>query len=190
MLTLMPPGWKSSKSILCTGETVATSWKQSLGLISWAEDAMRKSQFKNLNYNFNDKGNTLTATMTLPKIKKVSSAPLKTLKDLRHELNKTFEELGVKVSFQPKTITVKAKNTSKKKNMGKINAVGKGGVVGKGAIMGKGKSNTPSFKNIDVLTFSFKSEYTPLVWLKFLTKFSALVTNSSKALALCSGVVI
>ena len=172
MLTLMPPGWQSNKVILCTGETVATSWKQSLGLISWAEDAMRRSQFKNLHYDFDETGKALTATMTLPKIKKVSSAPLKNLKDLRHELNKTFQELGVKLDLKKKTITLRA-NTPNNAPQIKKSPMGKGGAIGKGKA-------APNFRNMDILTFTFNSEYTPLAWLTFLTKFSGLEINSIK----------
>ena len=154
MSSLMPPGWESSGKILCTGETVATSWKQTLGLISWAEDTMRRSDFKNLNYSFNESSSVLSASMSLPKIQNISQQPTKKLNDLRFELNKIFQELGVDVKLNKKILKLSAPKQAQTKTFG------------------KGGQN-PISKEITTLTFSIKSEYTPLLWMKFLTKFSS-----------------
>lgn len=154
MASLMPPGWESLGKITCTGETVATSWKQKLGLISWAEDTMRKSEFKNLNYSFNDSSTTLSASMSLPKLEKISRQPTKRLEELRHELNKAFQEIGVKAILRKKIITLKAKQKQET------------------SVFGKGGPKVAT-KEINTLEFNIKSEHIPAVWLKFLTKFSS-----------------
>ena len=154
MNSLLPPGWESSGKILCSGETVATSWKNSIGLISWAEDAMRRSSFKNLNYSFSDTGNILSASMSLPKLPKIAQKPTKNMKDLRFELNKIFQELGITVNFSKKIIKLRAEQQAQAKTFGKSGP----------------KIVT---KDIETLGFKVKSEYTPLLWVKFLTKFSS-----------------
>lgn len=171
MATLMPPGWTSSGKISCTGSTVATSWKKGFGLLAWADETMRNSEFKNLNYRFDEKGVALSATLMLPKISKISMPPKQKMADLRFELNKAFQELGIKVSLGKKMIKLqapkRASQTGKPSPMAKKGPLGKGGKGGKAVTM-----------EIPVLTFKIKSEYNPVTWLKFLTKFSSFEINN------------
>ncbi len=166
MSSLMPPGWKSSGKILCTGETVATSWKRDVGMLAWADEAMRKSGFENLNYKFDDKGENLSATLSLPKLNTILMEPKKTLGDLRFELNKLFQEMGIDISLSVKTIKLQAP---------KPVANAKGPMMKKGPAAKKGK---PQETEIKVLNFKLKSEYNPVTWLQFLTKFSSFQINN------------
>ncbi len=154
MFSIMPPGWESQGKITCTGETVATSWKQKLGFISWAEEIVRTSKLKNLNYTFNETSKILTATLTMPKLQIVSKQPDKKLEDLQHELNKAFQEIGVNPNLRK---SVKVLTSEVQSTVGPL-----------------GRSGPQTVKKeIHVLNFEIKSEYTPMIWLEFLTKFSS-----------------
>ena len=167
MATLMPPGWNSSGKILCTGETVATAWKKGVGMLSWADEAMRQSGFENLRYKFDNKGVSLSATMTLPKISTLLMAPKRTLDDLRFELNKQFQEMGIKITLSEKNIKLKAPNVATKDKNPML----------KGPFAKGPKAKLPE-ESINVLTFKLKSEYNPVTWLQFLTKFSSFQINN------------
>ena len=166
--TLMPPGWTSSGKISCTGETAATSWKRGVGMLSWADETMRKAEFKNLNYRFDENGTGLSATLSLPKLSKISMPPNQKMNDLRFELNKQFQEMGLKVTLGKKTITLQAPKNATPAVKGK----------GPGPKGPPGKKGKPATTTIQVLTFKMKSEYNPLTWLKFLTKFSSFEVNN------------
>lgn len=163
--SLMPPGWTSSGKISCTGETVATSWKRASGLIAWAEETMRRSDIKNLHYSFNEPSTVLTASMSLPKVPKISNPPLKQLADLRFELNKVLQETGLKMTLSKKVIKISAPAQGAK-GPNPIGPMAK-------RPMPKGAKAKPASKDVSTLTFKMKSEYAPMVWFKFLTKFSS-----------------
>lgn len=158
MATLLPPGWESLGKIVCTGEKVATSWKKGVGLLAWADESMRTAKFENLHYYFDDSGTSLSATMSLPKLSTENNVPTKNMKDLRFELNKMFQEIGIKVSFGVQSIKLEAQKEIDAK--------------------GPKKKGPPQMakaiaKEIQVLTFKVKSGYNPTTWLQLLTKFSS-----------------
>ena len=172
MTSLMPPGWTSSGKVLCTGETVATSWKKGVGMLGWADEAMRKSGFDNLHYKFDEKGVNLSATMSLPKLETVNMQPQKTLDDLRFEINKQFQEMGISINLTTKIVKLRAPAA----------AAGPKGPMAKGpkpkGPMAMGPKGKPAETEIKVLSFKLKSEYNPVTWLKFLTKFSSFEINN------------
>ena len=160
MTTLMVPGWTSNNKITCSGETVAASWKKGIGFLSWADEAMRNAPFKNLNYSFNDTGVSLSATLSLPKISVISDPPQKKLKDLRFELNKLTQEMGLKITLTEKEVLIKIPRPANQ-----------------GSIMRKGPAGDMTMK-INTLMFKISSEYNPVIWLNFLTKFSSFEVNN------------
>lgn len=174
MATLMPPGWASSGKIVCTGETVATSWKKGVGFLDWAEKTMKNSHFDNLQYAFNENGTSLSATLSLPKLNKENNAPTKRMPDLRLEINKLFQEIGVKISLSKKTIKLSQSANKSKAGKGSIGAKGpKGPPAPKGG-RGKGAQTL----DIQALGFKINSQYNPLTWLQLLTKFSSFEINN------------
>ena len=160
LTTLAIPGWAASGVITCTGETAATSWKMTTGFISWAEDAMKNSTLKNMNYAFNDAANNISVTLSLPKIEKVTQAPTKKLADLRFELMKKFQEMGVKIQLSNQIVKVENPNAMAQQKPG-------------GRPFGPKGPAAPATIDYPVLGFKIQSEYNPLVWAKFLTKFSS-----------------
>jgi hypothetical protein len=159
LTTLAIPGWTASGVITCTGETAATSWKMGTGFISWAEDAMKNSTLENLNYAFNDAANNLSVTLSLPKIEKVTLTPDKKLADLRFEIMKKFQETGVKIQLYNQIVKVENPNAA-------ANNKSVGRPFGP-------KNAAPDTVDYPALGFKIQSEYNPLVWAKFLTKFSS-----------------
>jgi hypothetical protein len=174
MATLMPPGWISSDKIVCTGETVATSWKKGVGFLDWADKTMRNSHFDNLHYTFDERGSSLSATLSLPKLNRESNAPTKKMADLQFEINKVFQEIGVNISLSKKTIKLNAGSGGSKARNGPAGAkMAKGPIAPNG---GKGKN--AQIVNIQALGFKLSSEYNPLTWLQLLTKFSSFEINN------------
>ena len=155
--TLVVPGWSPSGVITCTGETAATSWKLDHGLISWAEEAMKNSDLDNINYAFNDLANNIAVNLSLPKVNKITMVPEKRLTDLKFEIIKTFQEMGINIQLSTQKIQVKNPNAN----------------VPTGGLPLKGRPTVPQFIEYPVLAFKIQSEYTPVVWAKFLTKFSS-----------------
>ena len=174
MATLMPPGWVSTGRFVCTGETVATSWKKGVGFLDWADKTMRNSHFDNLHYAFDENGSSLSSTLSLPKLNRENNAPTKKMSDLRFEINKVFQEIGVKISLTKKII--------------KLNAGSGGSKAGKGPAGAKGAKGLPAAKGgrdkkaqtleIQALGFKLNSQYNPLTWLQLLTKFSSFEINN------------
>ena len=97
---LLPPGWTVS-DIVCTNGSAATSWTRNVGRISWAKKALDDSGLSFSGYSFASDGNSLSATLSLPKAEEQLNPPQKTLVDLQNELNDTFQSIGVKISFSP-----------------------------------------------------------------------------------------
>ena len=157
LTTLAVPGWSASGVITCTGETAATSWKLETGMISWAEDAMKNSGLENLNYMFNDAANNISVTLSLPKINKITVEPDKKYSDLKFELIKKFHEMGLPIQLFNQKVQVKNPNTAQPS----------------GGLPFKGKQAAPQFIDYNVLGFKIQSEYAPVEWVKFLTKFSS-----------------
>ena len=158
MATLMPPGWKSSGKIVCTGETVATSWNKGVGFLDWAEKTMKNSNFDKLSYTFNENGTSLSATLPLPKLNKENNPPKEKMYSLRFKINKLFQEIGVKISLRTQKIKI---NQSAPKPAGPFAL----------------KKSVASIE-VDALGFSINSQYNPLIWLQLLTKFSSFEINN------------
>lgn len=158
MATILPPGWESSGKILCTGEKVGTSWKKGVGLLAWADESMRTAKFENLQYYFDDSGTSLSAALSLPKLSTENNAPTKNMKDLRFELNKLFQEMGIKITFGLQTIKLEAQRGPEAQSP-----------------MRKGPPQKAAsvVKEIQVITFKVSSGYNPTTWLQLLTKFSS-----------------
>lgn len=95
---LLPPGWTVS-DIICTNGSAATNWTRNVGRISWAKKALDDSGLNFSGYSFAADGNSLSATLSLPKAEEQLNPPQKTLIDLQNELNDTFQSIGVKISF-------------------------------------------------------------------------------------------
>ena len=160
MVSLLPPGWNMTDNIVCSGETVATSWNRGVGLIAWAENTMRNSGLENLHYTFTDRANEISATLSLPKISTITSVPEKTFDDLIFELNKKFEEMGVVISLVKSRVAVDSYQPA----------------AGGGPLLGGMRKPVMERKSIDytVIAFKLSSEYNPLIWLPFLTKYSTI----------------
>ena len=95
---ILPPGWTIG-NITCSKNGAATSWNRSLGRISFAQKALDSSGLEFTGYSFSSNGNSLTATVPLPKVKENNSPPQKTFADMQNELNDLFQSIGVAISI-------------------------------------------------------------------------------------------
>ena len=153
-VSIMPPGWKIGQ-ITCNDSTVATNWTRQIGLLSWAEAALKNSGLQFSGYSFNPTGSSLTASMRLGSVEEIASPPEKTFVDLRNEINDMFQALGLQISLSEETIKTSAPAPA---SMAK----------GPGA-----RQPTPS-QILRKLKFSFMSSHNPMRWAELLTKYSGL----------------
>lgn len=98
VVTIMPPGWVIG-NISCSTGGLTTSWTREVGKISWIEQALDMSGITFSGRSISDDGNSLIASVPLPKIKQISSPPLKNDIDLKNTLNNLFQSIGQKVSL-------------------------------------------------------------------------------------------
>ena len=77
----------------------------------------------------------------------LSSPPQKRLSELQDEINNIFQEIGIRINLSTDAVQVSS------------------------PAMKNQKAITKSYQR---LTFSFTSEYNPLMWAKLLTKYSGL----------------
>lgn len=99
---IMPPGWGIG-NIICSNGSAATSWGRNVGRISWAKKALDDSGLQFSGYSFSGDGNSLSATLTLPKAQEQLSPPQKTFANLQNELNDTFQSIGVRIGLSTDT---------------------------------------------------------------------------------------
>ncbi len=152
LATIMPPGW-TIDTISCANNTAATSWKRDFGQLSIAEKALKHSGLQFAGYSFDNTGTSLSASLGLKPIEKLSSPPEVRLMDLRNALNDKFQSLGLPINLAEEVIRSSAP----------------------AAPMGKGPAAVPPQQtSAIILRFSFDSVYNPLTWLDLLTKYSGL----------------
>ena len=98
VVTIMPPGWVIG-NISCSTGGLTTSWTREVGKISWIEQALDMSGITFSGRSISDNGNSLIASVPLPKIKQISSPPLKNDIDLKNTLNNLFQSIGQSVNL-------------------------------------------------------------------------------------------
>ncbi len=98
LLKIMPPGWDIGP-IACSQGSVATSWRRSIGRLSWAQKAIDESGLQLSGYSFTGDGQSLSATLPLALGEKISSPPEKRLVELQNELNDEFQSIGLSVAL-------------------------------------------------------------------------------------------
>ena len=99
---IMPPGWTVG-NISCSKDGAATSWTRNVGRVSFAKKALDDSGLKFSGYSFAGNGNSLSASLALPKVEENLSPPQKTFVDLQNEFNDTFQAIGVPISLSKET---------------------------------------------------------------------------------------
>ena len=95
---ILPPGWTIG-NISCSNGSAATSWARNVGRVSWAKKALDDSGLNFSGYSFSSDGNSLSATLSLPKAEEQLNPPQKNLMELQNELNDLFQSIGVKISL-------------------------------------------------------------------------------------------
>ncbi len=98
VVTIMPPGWVIG-NISCSTGGLTTSWSREVGKISWIEQALDISGITFSGRSVSDDGNSLIASVPLPKIKQISSPPLKNDIDLKNTINNLFQSIGQSVNL-------------------------------------------------------------------------------------------
>ena len=98
VITIMPPGWNIG-NISCSAGGLTTSWNREVGRISWIEKALDLSGITFSGRSVSDNGNSLVASVPLPKIRQISSPPLKNDIDMKNTLNNLFQAIGQNVSL-------------------------------------------------------------------------------------------
>lgn len=153
LVGIMPPGWGIG-NVSCANGSIVTSWNREIGLLSWAEKALKDSGVSFSGYTFDAAGNSVSASLLLKPIESVISEPSKRMQDLRNEINDLFQSLGLQVALSEEVIKVQQAPSP----------------AGKGP--GAARAAAPqSFK---MLKLSFDSEHNPLIWMELLTKYSGL----------------
>ncbi len=99
---IMPPGWTIG-NINCSNGSAATTWERKVGRISWAKKALDDSGLNFSGYSFSSNGNSLSASLSLPKAEELLSPPQKTFDNLQNELNDIFQSIGVPVALSTDT---------------------------------------------------------------------------------------
>ena len=97
LVKIMPPGWDIGM-IACAQGSVATSWRRSIGRLSWAKKAMEESELPFSGFSFSGDGETLSATLPISTGEMIASPPEKNMTDLQNQLNDEFQALGLKIS--------------------------------------------------------------------------------------------
>lgn len=95
---ILPPGWTIG-NISCSNGSAATSWARNVGRVSWAKKALDDSGLNFSGYSFSSDGNSLSATLSLPRAEEQLNPPQKNLMELQNELNDLFQSIGVKISL-------------------------------------------------------------------------------------------
>ena len=104
LVKIMPPGWVIG-GVTCNSGGVSTSWRRDLGRLAIARKAMEESGLSFSGLSFPSDGNSLTASLALPKINQINSPPAKNAVDLVNELNDTFQAIGHPISVGSATYT-------------------------------------------------------------------------------------
>lgn len=158
LIGIMPPGWKIG-SVSCIQSTVATNWKREFGRLSWAEEALKKSDLPFAGYSFDATGSELSASLPLRPVETISSAPAYNLTDLRNIINDQFQSLGLSILL--------ADEVTQNQPTPAAETLGKGPMAA--------PIQMPQV--IKRLKFSFDSPHDPLIWAELLTKYSGLEIN-------------
>lgn len=95
---ILPPGWDIG-NVVCSNGSAATSWKRTVGRVSWAQKALDDSGLQFSGKSFSSDGDILSATLQTPKAEEQLNPPQKTLMDLQDELNDTFQAIGVNIAL-------------------------------------------------------------------------------------------
>lgn len=154
LANIMPPGWGIGV-VSCSNNSVVTSWRREIGLMSWADMALKNSGLQFAGYSFDASGSVLSASLPLKTLELLTSPPEKIMTDLRNELNNKFQSLGLQVSLSEEEVSV-------------------GGTSPAPRGKGPGAARAVAPTKFRALKFSFDSTYNPLTWAGLLTKYSGL----------------
>ena len=157
LVEIMPPGWKIG-NILCDTSSISTSWKKDIGLLFWADEALKNSGLNFKSYNIDASGTGIVASINHSEIETKKTPPEISSHELRNLLNHKFQSLGLKVSLADVVQTV--------------SAAPQPASTMKGPMAPKAPIAQPVI--IKKLKFSFSSTHEPMIWLDLLTKYSAL----------------
>jgi len=103
--SLEPPGWQIG-SIVCNGKSVSTSWTREVGFLSIAQQTIEKSDIKLSSHWFNETGTMLSASIALPEIPTVESAPKYNTVELRNVINNEFQSINLPISLSNSSFEV------------------------------------------------------------------------------------
>lgn len=109
VVTIMPPGWAIG-NISCSVGGLTTSWSRQVGKISWIEKALDMSGITFSGRSISDDGNNLIVSVPLPKIRQISSPPLKNDIDMKNTLNNLFQSIGQSVTLSSFSYTSPEQN--------------------------------------------------------------------------------
>lgn len=104
LVKIMPPGWIIS-ALDCQNGAVSTSWRREIGRLSWMKKALDDSGLAFSSQSFSNDGSTLSITLPLPEIRQLNLPPMKTMVDLKNEINDLFQSIGVPVNVGEMTYT-------------------------------------------------------------------------------------
>ncbi len=157
LVGIMTPGWTIG-DISCDGSSITTSWKRDIGLLFWMESALRNSDLVFKNYNFDQSGSAVVASLPAGKIERIKMPPEISAQKLRKILNHKFQALNLKVSMADFVERVSAPAPVAR-------------TTAKGPRAPKAPAAQPIM--IKKLKISISSAHEPAMWLEFLTQYPA-----------------
>ena len=104
LVTIMPPGWEIG-GLQCSAGGVVTSWRMKLGRLSWMDKALDDSGIIFSGKAYSDSGNSVSVTMPLNPINKISSPPMMNITELRNYINDLFQSFGQPISMSNSNYT-------------------------------------------------------------------------------------
>lgn len=109
LIQILPPGWKIA-GVTCTTTGASTSWKREFGRISIIDKALNVSGVNFAARSISNDGNTVIGAVDFGNINHEPSEPVKTLVDLRNNLNDLFQSIAQDVSLADNVYTSPQQN--------------------------------------------------------------------------------
>ncbi len=96
LTSISTPGWKNL-GVTCMASGAMTSWKKEFGRLSWLEMSLAYSGMTFASKVVDDRANNVTVSLPFQDVKRISSSPKKSAKELRNLLNDLFQALNLSV---------------------------------------------------------------------------------------------
>lgn len=101
VVQILTPGW-NLEGITCNATNLVTSWRREIGRLTFIEQALDVSGVDFSSRVLSRDGNTMMATLTLPKPRTSNSEPEYTEDELLNIINDINQALDIRIGISPK----------------------------------------------------------------------------------------